>query len=107
MHGGARSERVARAGEEGKCAEMGGGNKYVALGHPGVELRANLKSISNRCSLWKIAFEGTLTKETIYLLLGCLLGAVDDAIQRTVGWRHPGREGKGGRGPHNPWSGID
>ena len=52
MHGGARSERVARAGEEGKCAEMGGGNKYVALGHPGVELRANLKSISNICSLW-------------------------------------------------------
>ena len=42
--------------------------------HPGVVLRANLKSISHRCYLREIAFEEELNKETIYLSLGCLEG---------------------------------
>ena len=42
--------------------------------HPGVELRANLKSISHRCYLFEVAFVCELTKETIYLPLGCLQG---------------------------------
>ena len=42
--------------------------------HPGVELRANLKSISHRCYLWEFAFELELTKEIICLPLGCLQG---------------------------------
>ena len=40
--------------------------------HPGVELRANLKSISHRCHLFEVAFVWALTKETIHLPLGCL-----------------------------------
>ena len=46
--------------------------------HPGVELRANLKSISQRCHLFEVAFVWELTKETIHLPLGCLQG----------GWSH-------------------
>ena len=42
--------------------------------HPGVELRANLKSISHRCHLFEVAFVWELTKETIHLPLGCLQG---------------------------------
>ena len=42
--------------------------------HPGVELRANLKSISHRCHLFEVAFVWELTKETIVLPLGCLQG---------------------------------
>ena len=38
----------------------------------GVELRANLKLISHRCFLFKVAFEWEWTKETIHLPLGCL-----------------------------------
>jgi len=44
--------------------------------HPGVELRANLKSISHRCHLFEVAFVWELTKETIDLPLGCLKGGV-------------------------------
>ena len=48
----------------------------IALGRhgPGVELRANLKSISHRCHLFEEAFVWELTKETIHLPLGCLQG---------------------------------
>ena len=44
----------------------------VPLFHPGVEFRANLKSISHRCHLFKVAFVWKLTQETIHLPLGCL-----------------------------------
>ena len=40
--------------------------------HPGVELRANLKSISHRCHLFEVAFVWELTRETIHLPRGCL-----------------------------------
>ena len=40
--------------------------------HPGVKLRANLKSISHRCHLFEVAFVWELTTETNNLLLGCL-----------------------------------
>ena len=64
-----------------------GGNPRVAagfthysqngmLGHPGVELRANLKLISHRCHLFEMALVRDLTKETIHLPLGCLQGGV-------------------------------
>ena len=42
--------------------------------HLGVELGANLKSISHRCHLFEVAFVWELTKETIHLPLGCLQG---------------------------------
>ena len=42
--------------------------------HPGIELRANLKSISNRCHIFEVVFAWELTKETIHLPLGCLQG---------------------------------
>ena len=45
-----------------------------AVFHPGDELRAYLNSISHRCHLFKVAFVWELTKETIYLSLGCLQG---------------------------------
>ena len=40
--------------------------------HPGVELRANFKSISQKCQLCEVAFVWKLTKETIHLPLVCL-----------------------------------
>jgi hypothetical protein len=42
--------------------------------HPGVELRANRKSISHRYHFFKVAFVWELTQEAIYLPLGCLQG---------------------------------
>ena len=42
--------------------------------HPGVELRANLKSISYRCYLFEVEFVWKLTKETFHLPLSCLQG---------------------------------
>ena len=44
------------------------------LHHPGSSPAANPKSISHRCYLREVAFEWELTKEIIYLLLGCLQG---------------------------------
>ena len=41
---------------------------------PGGNPVANIKSISHRCYLREVAFEWELTKETIYLPLGCLQG---------------------------------
>ena len=41
-------------------------------GHPGGNPGANLKSTAHRCYLREVAFEWALTKETIYLPLGCL-----------------------------------
>ena len=42
--------------------------------HPGGNPGANLKSISHRCYLLKVAFVWELTEETIVLPLGCLQG---------------------------------
>ena len=44
--------------------------------HPGGNPGANRKSISHRCYLFEAAFEWELTKETIYLPLGCFKGGV-------------------------------
>ena len=60
-------------------------DEWILEIHPGVELRANLKSmshkchlevksISHRCYLFEVAFVWELTKETIHLPLGCLQG---------------------------------
>jgi len=46
------------------------------LTHPGVELRANLKSISHRCYLFEVAFVWELTEETIHLPMGCFQGGL-------------------------------
>ena len=51
----------------------GGGNTASPL-HPESNPGANLNSISHRCFLREVAFEWELTKETIYLPLGCLQG---------------------------------
>jgi hypothetical protein len=50
--------------------------REVPVHHPGVELRANLKSIPHRCHLFGVAFVWELTKETIHLPLGCLQGGL-------------------------------
>jgi len=44
---------------------------------PGGNPGANLQSISHRCYLREEAFEWKLTKDTIYLPLGCLQGGRD------------------------------
>ena len=46
------------------------------LTHPGGNPGSNLKSISHRCYLREVESEWELTKETIYLPLGCLQGGV-------------------------------
>ena len=48
--------------------------------HPAGNLGANLKSISCRCYLREVAFEWELTKETIYVPLGCLQSGLE-AVQ--------------------------
>ena len=45
-------------------------------GPPGVDLRANLKSISYKYHLFEVAFVWELTKESIHLPVGCLQGGV-------------------------------
>ena len=42
--------------------------------HPGGNPGANIKSISHKCHPIMVAFVWELTKETIYLPLGCLQG---------------------------------
>ena len=48
--------------------------------HPGGNPGANLKSISHRCHPILVAFVWELTKETIYLPLGCLQGGEADGL---------------------------
>jgi len=48
--------------------------------HPEVELRANLKPISQRCHPTLVAFAWELTKETLDLPLGCLQGGDGNEI---------------------------
>jgi len=55
------------------------------VSHPGVELRANLMSISHRCHLFEVAFVWELTKETIHLPLGCLQGGICGPSAPTTG----------------------
>ena len=50
---------------------------HCGLRHPGVELRANFKSICHICHLEEVAFVQELTKETIHLPLSCLQGGRD------------------------------
>ena len=52
--------------------EPAGGREAVS--HPGGNPGANLKSIAHRCHLREVACVWELTKETIYLPLGCLQG---------------------------------
>ena len=40
------------------------GDPHPGLNQPGVELRANFKSIPHRCHLFAVAFESELTKDT-------------------------------------------
>ena len=60
--------RVAlRESEESLAAFKAKTKNYVQklkdqVTHPGVELRANLKSISHRCHLFEVAFVWELTK---------------------------------------------
>ena len=46
------------------------------VSHPGVELRANLESISHRCHLEEVESVWESTEDTIYLPLGCLQGGL-------------------------------
>ena len=50
--------------------------------YPGGIPGANIKSISRRCYLREEAFEWELTKEIIYLPLGCLQGGLQPAERR-------------------------
>ena len=64
----------------------------TAGGNPG----ASLESISDRCHLREVAFEWELTKESIYLPLGCLQGGeegCDRARRAPDGWERK-RESK-------------
>ena len=47
-------------------------HNLVFTSHPGVDLRANLKSITHRCHLFKVAFAWLLTKETVHFPLARL-----------------------------------
>ena len=67
------SDEVSRAGWGGELSP----DEPMELSshsHPGVELRANLKSISHRYHLFEVAFVRVLTKEIIVVPLGCLQG---------------------------------
>ena len=46
--------------------------QFSYTGHPDVELRVNLKSISNRCYLFEVAFVWESAPQTILWPLGCL-----------------------------------
>jgi len=51
-----------------------GPSNWLARIHPGGNPEANLKSISHRCHPILVACVWELTRETIHLPLGCLLG---------------------------------
>ena len=61
---------------------------YRSLGvSDAVDLRANLKSISHRFHLFKVASVWELTKQTIHLPLGCLQGGTAAwALAMRSGW---------------------
>ena len=68
---------VAIYDKQFEAAEMApGGRKedtvFFCLSHPGVELRANLKTISHKYYLFEVAFVWELSNETIHLPLGFL-----------------------------------
>ena len=68
---------------------------------------ANLESISHRCYLRKEAFEWELTKDTIYLPLGCLQGGDLESLQHLRLQREreeeSGRERERVRGGRDGW----
>jgi len=68
----------ARCGSHAGCglhpAGRAASTQVSRRDHPGVELRANLKSISHRCHLFEVAIVWELTKETIVMPMGCLQG---------------------------------
>ena len=58
--------------------------------YPGVELRANLKSIPHICHLFDMAFEWELTEEIIHLPLGCFQGGSSRSSRARVPRLRPG-----------------
>ena len=54
------------------------GSIFNSVNRPGVELRANLKTISHKCHLEEVAFVWELTKETIHLPVSCLQGGLGE-----------------------------
>ena len=58
--------------------------------HPGVELRADLKSNFHGCHFFEVSFVWELTKETIRLPLGCLQGGLGSMAQQRVAGRYGG-----------------
>jgi len=72
--------RVGQAeGGRARCSHAGSARGCARNGHPGGNPGANLKSISHRCHPILVAFVWELTKETIYLPLGCLRGGLRGA----------------------------
>ena len=78
-------QRYGERGEAGRRERTLNGNCWWTLDakalwipevtrHPGGNPGADLKSISNRCCLFEVAFVWELTKENIVLPLGCLQG---------------------------------
>ena len=81
MAGASRDEYQTHDPRPGGTAGRGNPHRvselqFGSLDHPGVELRANVKSISHRCHLFELAFVWELTEETIKLPLGCLQGGL-------------------------------
>jgi len=68
LSGDGTSSSAKKMGEAGWCER--------AISQPGGNPWANRKSISHRCYLRAEAFEWELTKETIYLPLGCVQGGL-------------------------------
>ena len=66
-----------------RCAACGALCFRCGQGHPGGNPGANLESTSHRCFLREVAFEWEVTKETIYLPLGCLQGDSGGPATRT------------------------
>ena len=79
--------------------------QVCAESHPGVDLRANIKSISHRCHPILVAFVWELAKETINFPLGCLQGGCKMEISfETFSDRNgPPQEASGARGL---WGGV-
>ena len=65
---------------EGIPSSSASGTSLTMTPHPGVELRADLKSIFHRRHLFDVVFVRELIKETIHLPLGCLLGGCSAII---------------------------
>jgi hypothetical protein len=60
------------------------GSQVRSPNHPGGNPRENLKSISRRSYFREVALEWELTKETIYLPLGCLQGGLPPPLHQPM-----------------------